>query len=94
MLGYLGKLIVAKGFKKMPKFQKIARSGHTARDGPIAATCTNLIVSFTGNQMGQICRKQLPKEMAHIMQQKIWSNSWINHLVAKISFIGCGSGGG
>ena len=25
----LGKLIVAKGFKKLPKVQKIANSGHT-----------------------------------------------------------------
>ena len=25
----LGKLIVAKGFKKLPKLQKIAQSGHT-----------------------------------------------------------------
>ena len=31
MLGYLGKLIVAKGFKKLPKVQKIARSGHTGK---------------------------------------------------------------
>ena len=30
MLGDLGKLIVAKGYKKLPKVQKIARSGHTA----------------------------------------------------------------
>ena len=30
MLGDLGKLIVAKGFKKLPKVQKFARSGHTA----------------------------------------------------------------
>ena len=30
MLGDLGKLIAAKGFKKLPKVQKIARSGHTA----------------------------------------------------------------
>ena len=29
MFGDLGKLIVAKGFKKLPKVQKIARSGHT-----------------------------------------------------------------
>ena len=28
-VGYLGKLIVAKGFKKLPKVQKIAQSGHT-----------------------------------------------------------------
>ena len=27
---YLGKLIVAKGFKKLPKVQKIVQSGHTA----------------------------------------------------------------
>ena len=27
-----GKLIVAKGFKKLPKVQKIARSGHTVHD--------------------------------------------------------------
>ena len=26
----LGKLIVAKGFEKLPKVQKIAQSGHTA----------------------------------------------------------------
>ena len=30
MLGDLGKLIVAKGLKKLAKVQKIARSGHTA----------------------------------------------------------------
>jgi len=28
-LGDLGKLIVAKGFKKLPKVQNIAQSGHT-----------------------------------------------------------------
>ena len=30
-MGDLGKLIVAKGFKKLPKVQKIAKSGHTER---------------------------------------------------------------
>ena len=29
-VGDLGKLIVAKGFKKLPKVLKIAQSGHTA----------------------------------------------------------------
>ena len=29
-VGDLGKLIVAKGFKKLPKVQKITQSGHTA----------------------------------------------------------------
>ena len=28
-MGDLGKLIVAKGFKKLPKVQKFAQSGHT-----------------------------------------------------------------
>ena len=28
-MGVVGKLIVAKGFKKLPKVQKIAGSGHT-----------------------------------------------------------------
>ena len=28
-VGDLGKLIVANGFKKLPKVQKIAKSGHT-----------------------------------------------------------------
>ena len=31
-VGDLGKLIVAKGFKKSPKVQKIAKSGHTVSD--------------------------------------------------------------
>ena len=33
MLEDLGKLIFAKGFKKLAKVQKIARSGHTGPDG-------------------------------------------------------------
>ena len=28
-MGDLGKIIVAKGFEKLPKVQKIAKSGHT-----------------------------------------------------------------
>ena len=30
-VGDLGKFIVAKGFKKLPKVQKIAQSGHTGQ---------------------------------------------------------------
>ena len=32
-VGDLGKLIATKGFKKLPKVQKIAQSGHTAAIG-------------------------------------------------------------
>ena len=35
MLGDLDKLIVAKGYKKLPKVQKIARSGHTEFTGKV-----------------------------------------------------------
>ena len=31
-VGDLGKLIAAKGFKKLPKVQQIAKSGHTKLD--------------------------------------------------------------
>ena len=31
-VGDLAQLIVAKGFKKLPKVHKIAKSGHTAQD--------------------------------------------------------------
>ena len=31
-VGDLAQLIVAKGFKKLPKVHKIAKSGHTAED--------------------------------------------------------------
>ena len=34
-MGDLGKLIVAKGFKKLPKVQKIARSGHTGSNATL-----------------------------------------------------------
>ena len=33
-VGDLGKVIVTKGFKKLPKVQKIANSGHTAQGYP------------------------------------------------------------
>ena len=42
MLGDFGKLIVAKGFKMLPKVQKIAKSGHTGqglRDSSTNARC-------------------------------------------------------
>ena len=31
-MGHLGKIIVAKGFEKLPKVQQIAQSGHTAQN--------------------------------------------------------------
>ena len=41
-VGDLGKLIVAKGFKKLPKVQKIAQSGHTGFDSPWASDKTEV----------------------------------------------------
>ena len=44
----LGKLIVAKVFKKLPKVQKIAQSGHTANGAAHVKVC------FTHCQNNQI----------------------------------------
>ena len=39
MLGDLGKLIVAKGFKKLPKVQLIAQSSHTEPVPRVSLRC-------------------------------------------------------
>ena len=41
----LSKLIVAKGFKKLPKVQKIAKSGHTGSIPQIFIIIPNRIIS-------------------------------------------------
>ena len=59
MLGDWGKLIVAKGFKKLPKVQKIARSGHTALDSTLIPrglkSCIKAKPIFKG---GKSCSKK------------------------------------
>ena len=45
-VGDLDKLIVAKGFKKSPKVQKIANSGHNGSDCSVHCTITTVIVKF------------------------------------------------
>ena len=37
-----GKLIVAKGFKKLPKIQNIAQPGHTVRERECKYSCVYL----------------------------------------------------
>ena len=37
-VGDLGKLIVAKAFKKLPKVQNITQSGHTAEEANVVFT--------------------------------------------------------
>ena len=46
-VGDLGKLIVAKGFKKSPKVQKIANSGHTV--GRTQTWPSHVLVSYNVN---------------------------------------------
>ena len=46
-VGDLGKLVVAKGFKKLPKVQKIAQSGHTV------ARVSNERLDTFGNSLTQ-----------------------------------------
>ena len=50
-MGDLGKLIVAKGFKKLPKVQKIAKSGHTGCELLTEAYSINLFSSIIYGQM-------------------------------------------
>ena len=54
-----GKLIVAKGFKKLPKVQNIAQSGHTGHD-PIAPQHIDQrphrgLHGLIRNKLGQLC---------------------------------------
>ena len=54
-MGDLGKLIVAKGFEKLPKVQKIAQSGHTAGVGLFITTTDN------SSPMGSLQNAKLEK---------------------------------
>ena len=64
-VGYLGKFIVAKGFKKLPKVQKIARSGHT--DGQLVNFLNEMSVSVFTSPKRHL--KWLPKgSLAIIME--------------------------
>ena len=50
IVGDLGKIIVAKGYKKLPKVQKIATSGHTACNGH----CCSNKRAIDGNQFTKL----------------------------------------
>ena len=52
-VGDLAKLMVAKGFKKLPKVQKIAKSGHTGRNR--LTNQNTFIYPNTGNTGGSGC---------------------------------------
>ena len=68
MLGNLGKLIVAKGFKKLPKVQKIARSGHT---GPPPSLFIFSLFSF----MTQFINRQVNRKNKNIdVAAVIWDS--------------------
>ena len=49
-VGDLGKFIVAKGFKKLPKVQKIANSGHTGHNREIEVSLYGQ--SLSGHSVG------------------------------------------
>ena len=60
-VGDLGKLIVAKGFKKSPKVQKIANSGHTSsyprlvKNSPEVTTMLHLILLLLEMSVYYLC---------------------------------------
>ena len=47
-MGDLGKLIVAKGFKKLPKVKKIAQSGHTVGQAEVQGEDRKCWLSHAG----------------------------------------------
>ena len=63
-VGDWGKFIVAKGFKKLPKVQKIAQSGHTGRDQLLALQSTHYlpIVAVHGKTQEQLSAFYLRRE--------------------------------
>ena len=61
----LDKLIVSKDFKKLPKVQKIAQSGHTA---------TNGLISYLLHLIGQLLEKN---HSCHELAVSIWKRCGI-----------------
>ena len=59
-VGDLGKLIVAKGFKKLPNVQKIANSGHTGLDSASASSFVGKEKSQSNGHVVQMVDNSLP----------------------------------
>ena len=65
-MGDLGKLIVAKPFKKSPKVQKIAKSGHTAfcqHHWPLATWNASLVNQLFGHFVLSPFSRKLSKQI-------------------------------
>ena len=56
----MGKFIVAKGFKKLPKMQKIAQSGHTAHSTRQAGSAADAQLVLHKLIRCSVTRKKLP----------------------------------
>ena len=80
MLGELGKLIIAKGFKKLPKVQKIARSGHTACNQCLLAWLSLSLLKgkqiFTFDDYCLLCNEERERERPSS------SRYWIYYMVS------------
>ena len=61
-MGNLGKIIAAKGFNKLPKFQLIDQSGHTGPETHFAAT---FFLSWQANIWQISCAKLLCSEIMY-----------------------------
>ena len=66
-VGDLGKLIVAKGFLKLPKVQKIAQSGHTASKQERRGWVCNWLI---GSAEKKIFPKRWAKNISVLVKQK------------------------
>ena len=63
----LGKLIVAKGFKKLPKVQKIAKSGHTDGGQLLPMDLFNCLPS-----VGLACLWTVLPDLGEIVSYKVY----------------------
>ena len=84
MFGDLGKLIVAKGFKKLPKVQKIATSGHTG----ISGQSYRLIIYNRGSGCGSVGRAVAYDTRGLRFDYSHWQNL-IEHLFVNVFIINC-----
>jgi len=81
----LGKFIVAKGFKKLPKVQKIAQSGHTACYYKISQGLRPIVVITCSNVFSPNSLLPLFPQKSKTKDGEVECLKWSEQLVEKMS---------
>ena len=82
-MGDLGKLIVAKGFKKLPKVQKIAQSGHTVHDAPSCPAISLCVQVWVG---GTVHLEKCSNFLSHILATFQTAIKWMEVSLSTSAF--------